>query len=181
MRITMSMRLPKGKSKVYRLLFCLLLFAYFPPALAVEEQSDVVFSPKLQKAYFEIQKLRLPAARELIDEERVVNAENPFIAYLDSYADLHYLLIAEDRSRYKVFTQQQEKRLDQVGRLRRSRPTNDYSRPTSACILHLPSSNSAMRLAAPGRSSSPTGFWKITERNFRHLPLPSNHWASSTC
>lgn len=101
------------------LLFCLLLCQ---PALAVEEQNDVVFSPKLQKAYFEIQKLRLPAARALIDDQRDETPDNPFIAYLDSYADLHYLLIAEDRARYKVFTQQQDKRLDHVGKLSEKSP-----------------------------------------------------------
>lgn len=118
MGITMSRRYSESKYTAHRLLLCLLLSTFFVlSAWAGQEQSDVVFSPKLQKAYFEIQKLRLPAARELIEDERAVNAENPFIGYLDSYADLHYLLIAEDRSRYKVFTQQQEKRLDQVGKL----------------------------------------------------------------
>ncbi len=123
MHITMSSRYPEGKSAAHKLLQYLLLFTFFcQPASAADEQSDVIFSPKLQKAYFEIQKLRLPAARELIDDERATAPGNPFIAYLDSYADLHYLLIAEDRSRYKVFTQQQEKRLDEVGKLSEKSP-----------------------------------------------------------
>lgn len=118
MCITMSRSYSEVRYAVFRLLLCLLLYPSFArPASAADEQSDVTFSPKLQKAYFEIQKLRLPAARELIDDERAINAANPFIAYLDSYADLHYLLIAEDRSRYKIFTQQQDKRLDLVGKL----------------------------------------------------------------
>ncbi|WP_229212963.1 tetratricopeptide repeat protein [Dyadobacter soli] len=111
------------KYAAFRLLMCLLLFLLTSrPVSAIDEQSDVIFSPKLQKAYFEIQKLRLPAARELIDDERAINAANPFIAYLDSYADLHYLLIAEDRTRYKIFTQQQDKRLDLVGKLSEKSP-----------------------------------------------------------
>ncbi len=123
MRINMSRKYSEGKSTAHKLLLSLLLFTFFcRPAFAGEEQSDVVFSPKLQKAYFEIQKLRLPVARELIEDERAANAENPFITYLDSYADLHYLLITEDRSRYKVFTQQQDKRLDQVGKLSEKSP-----------------------------------------------------------
>ncbi|PSL28421.1 tetratricopeptide repeat protein [Dyadobacter jiangsuensis] len=123
MCITMSRSYSEVKYAGLRLLLCLLLISSIDrPALATDEQGDVVFSPKLQKAYFEIQKLRLPAARELIDDERAINADNPFIAYLDSYADLHYLLIAEDRSRYKIFTQQQDKRLDQVGKLSEKSP-----------------------------------------------------------
>lgn len=123
MRITMSRRYPQGKYAAYRALLCLLLFTFsLLPAFAGEEQGDVVFSPKLQKAYFEIQKLRLPAARDLIDDERATNAQNPFIPYLDSYADLHYLLIAEDRPRYKVFIQRQDKRLNQVGKLSEKSP-----------------------------------------------------------
>lgn len=123
MFITMSRSHSEVKIEVFRLLLCMLLIsAIARPALAIDEQGDVIFSPKLQKAYFEIQKLRLPAARELIDDERAANPDNPFISYLDSYADLHYLLIAEDRSRYKAFTQQQDKRLDQVGRLSEKSP-----------------------------------------------------------
>jgi tetratricopeptide (TPR) repeat protein len=123
MRITMSRRYSEGKYAAHSVMLCLLLFTFFcPPASAVDEQSDVIFSPKLQKAYFEIQKLRLPAARELIGDERASAPGNPFIAYLDSYADLHYLLIAEDRSRYKVFTQQQDKRLEEVGKLPEKSP-----------------------------------------------------------
>lgn len=123
MCITMSSSYSGAKYARFRLLMCLLLsLLFYRPVSASEEQSDVVFSPKLQKAYFEIQKLRLPAARELLDDERAVNPDNPFISYLDSYADLHYLLIAEDRPRYKAFTQQQDKRLDQVGKLSEKSP-----------------------------------------------------------
>ncbi|WP_229240132.1 hypothetical protein [Dyadobacter sp. SG02] len=119
----MSRNYSKDPYATFRLLLCLLLFPLLPQyTLAAEEQNDVVFSPKLQKAYFEIQKLRLPAARELIDDERAGNPDNPFIAYLDSYADLHYLLIAEDRSRYKVFIQQQDKRLELSGKLSEKSP-----------------------------------------------------------
>ncbi|MCE7059137.1 hypothetical protein [Dyadobacter sp. CY343] len=79
--------------------------------------ADIDFTPRLQKAYFEIQKLRLPAARKLIDIERKENPDNAFIQYLDNYADLHYLLIAEDKAAYKNLSAQESKRLDQVGKL----------------------------------------------------------------
>jgi tetratricopeptide (TPR) repeat protein len=80
-------------------------------------QTDVTFSPRLQKAYFEIQKLRLPAARELIDAERSSQKSNAFIPYLDNYADLHYLLISEDKKAYKTLSQQENVRLDAIGKL----------------------------------------------------------------
>ncbi len=123
MCITMSRSRWEVRYAGFRLLMFLLLCLLFPRAASAnDEQGDVVFSPRLQKAYFEIQKLRLPAARELIDDERALNADNPFIAYLDSYADLHYLLISEDRSRYKIFVQQQDNRLERVGRLPEKSP-----------------------------------------------------------
>lgn len=135
MRMNTTSSFPEIRFLAKTLCLCLLLVAFAGiRAVAAEEQADVVFSPKLQKAYFEIQKLRLPGARQLIDEERAVQAHNPFIAYLDSYADLHYLLIAEDKNRYKAFLQQQEARLESVGRLSEKSP---YKRMFQADIrLH---------------------------------------------
>ncbi|WP_031525491.1 hypothetical protein [Dyadobacter crusticola] len=77
----------------------------------------VDFTPKLQKAYFEIQKLRLPNARKLIDSERAGNVGNAFIPYLDNYADLHYLLISEDRASYKKLLALESRRLDIISKL----------------------------------------------------------------
>ncbi len=92
------------------------------PAWAEETAYEVKFTQKLQKAYFEIQKLRIQPARELIDEERKTNATNPFIQYLDNYADLHYLLISEDKSAYKAFIDKEELRLDVISNLPDSSP-----------------------------------------------------------
>ena len=83
---------------------------------------DVIFTPKLQKAYFEIQKLRLPSARALINAERSSEQTNAFIPYLDNYADLHYLLISEDKKAYKILSQKENLRLDAVGKLPDSSP-----------------------------------------------------------
>lgn len=123
MSLIMGRSNPEFKRQACRLFTgVLVLFFYCTSIRAEESQYDIIFSPKLQKAYFEIQKLRLPAARNLIEDERAVKPENPFISYLDSYADLHYLLISEDRSRYKLFTQQQDKRLAAVGNLSEKSP-----------------------------------------------------------
>lgn len=114
---------PEFKWRAVRQFTSILILLFSCSSVQAEEnQNDIIFSPKLQKAYFEIQKLRLPAARNLINDERAVKPENPFISYLDSYADLHYLLISEDRSRYKLFSQQQDKRLAAVGELSEKSP-----------------------------------------------------------
>ncbi|MCF0073059.1 tetratricopeptide repeat protein [Dyadobacter sp. CY261] len=120
--MTISRSYSKFKYWANLLLIHLFLSTICSIPVAAEEQNDVVFSPKLQKAYFEIQKLRLPAALELINDERATKPDNPFIAYLESYAELHYLLIAEDRNRYKIFVQAQDRRLDHVGNLSEKSP-----------------------------------------------------------
>jgi tetratricopeptide (TPR) repeat protein len=96
---------------------CIFMLLFAHAAVAEGPATDVIFSPRLQKAYFEIQKLRLPVARNLIDSERSQNSSNPFVPYLDSYADLHYLMISEDRAAYKTFINQEDKRLTSVGAL----------------------------------------------------------------
>lgn len=113
----------KRKYRAYLFLHSGLLFAGMilllltNTAAGESPEADVVFSPRLQKAYFEIQKLRLPVARNLIDSERAGQAPNAFIPYLDSYADLHYLLISEDKAAYKIFISQEDKRLTAIGTL----------------------------------------------------------------
>jgi tetratricopeptide (TPR) repeat protein len=92
------------------------------PSRAAESQYDVIFSPRLQKAYFEIQKLRLPAARQLIAAETSQQPSNAFIPYLENYADLHYLLISEDKTAYKKLSPKEEERLQNVGKLPDSSP-----------------------------------------------------------
>ncbi|MCE7039700.1 hypothetical protein [Dyadobacter sp. CY312] len=82
----------------------------------------VKFTPKLQRAYFEIQKLRIQTARNLIDEERKQNEDNVLIAYLDNYADLHYLMISEDKVAYKKLIEKEDSRLAAVGKLPDSSP-----------------------------------------------------------
>ncbi|MCE7066742.1 hypothetical protein LZG73_15690 [Dyadobacter sp. CY326] len=101
----------------FRLGPLLLLMTLVYPVKSDDLQYGVTFSPKLQKAYFEIQKLRLPAARSLLDSERNAQSNNAFLPYLDNYADLHYLLISEDKKAYKLLSQQEDSRLELVGKL----------------------------------------------------------------
>ena len=90
--------------------------------VANEGNYYVKFTPKLQRAYFEIQKLKLESARNLIDEERAANSENGFVEYLDNYADLHYLLISEDKAAYKKLVENEDLRLSKLNRLPDSSP-----------------------------------------------------------
>ncbi len=80
-------------------------------------ENRVDFTPRLQLAYFEIQKLRLDKARSLLDEERAQNADNGALVYLDNYADMYYLLISEDRSAYNTLSKKEDSRLNMLGSL----------------------------------------------------------------
>jgi hypothetical protein len=109
---------------IFRFLcFCFLLSCFIPYKVTADgADDDVRFTPKLQRAYFDIQKLRILPARALIDQERKIDPENAFIHYLDNYADLHYLLISEDKNAYKALIEKEDQRLAVVGKLQDSSP-----------------------------------------------------------
>jgi tetratricopeptide (TPR) repeat protein len=119
--LAMNNRLKRNLSRIDRMKLFLCLFvsliilASTNPAVA--EGSYVKFTPKLQRAYFEIQKLRIQTARNLIEEERELNKGNVLIAYLENYADMHYLMISEDRTAYKRLIEYEDVRLSAVGKL----------------------------------------------------------------
>jgi tetratricopeptide (TPR) repeat protein len=101
---------------------CICLCCFSIAVSAADQASTLRFTPKLQKAYFEIQKLRIDPARELINEERKQDPSNAFIHYLDNYADLHYLLISEDQNAYKTMVNKEEYRLNQLNQVPDSSP-----------------------------------------------------------
>ncbi len=70
------------------------------------------FSPRIQLAYFEVQKLRLDKARALLEEERKSNPDNGALIYVENYADMYYLLISEDRAAYNKLSKKEDERLD---------------------------------------------------------------------
>jgi tetratricopeptide (TPR) repeat protein len=105
----------------YPIVFTILLFLSSLQAKAADNH-DVRFTPKLQKAYFEIQKLRIEPARALINEERKADPDNAFITYLDNYADLHYLLISEDKNAFKEWSKREDSRLIDLTKLSNSSP-----------------------------------------------------------
>ena len=108
----------KIKNIFNQLLILSLLILSASSAFAIQTKAyEVKFTPRLQRAYFEIQKLRLQSARTLIDEERSLNEANGLIPYLDNYADLHYLLISEDKAAYKKLSEKEEQRLAAIDNL----------------------------------------------------------------
>lgn len=110
---------PLKKLKIFKLTLALFFCTLF---VGKAMASHVIFSQKLQKAYFEIQKLRIEPARALIDEERKADPENAFITYLDNYADLHYLLISEDKNAFKEWSKKEDSRLLDLTKLSNSSP-----------------------------------------------------------
>ena len=108
--------------KISRFLIILFFLLLNHTLKAEEATNDVIFTPKLQKAYFEIQKLRIESARDLINEERKINPDNGLIQYLDNYADLHYLLISEDKSAFKAWSKNEDLRLAALAKLPNASP-----------------------------------------------------------
>lgn len=82
----------------------------------------MLFTPRLQLAYFEIQKLRLDKARTLIAAEKLHNPGNGAIHYVENYADMYYLLISEDRSAYNSWSKKEDVRLNALTALPESSP-----------------------------------------------------------
>jgi tetratricopeptide (TPR) repeat protein len=89
----------------------LVVFFWCHQARANDSEMERVFTPRLQLAYFEIQKLRLDKARALLNQERKQDPTNGALAYLDNYADMYYLLISENRSAYNLLADKVNKRL----------------------------------------------------------------------
>lgn len=108
--------------KISRFLTVLFLLLLSHNIRAQEAINDVIFTAKLQRAYFDIQKLKIESARELIDEERKINPANGLIPYLDNYADLHYLLISEDKAAFKAWSKNEDLRLAALAKLPNTSP-----------------------------------------------------------
>jgi predicted negative regulator of RcsB-dependent stress response len=104
------------------LLVSLLLVSRVRAAEGEAGEAAFYFSPRLQQAYAEIQKLRLDSARRLLEQERARQPGNGVLHYLDNYADLHYLLLSEDKAAYTRLSGQQEVRLAALARLPESSP-----------------------------------------------------------
>lgn len=81
---------------------------------AEEADKDFLFSPRLQVAYFDIQKLKIDRARGLLAQERAFDPTNGSLLYLENYADMYYLLISEDKAAYNTLVKKEDVRLNQL-------------------------------------------------------------------
>ncbi len=109
-------------TKLFKVSLLALFFLSYGFLQAADVDSRLEFTPRLQLAYFEIQKLRLDKARALLDQERIQNPDNGALIYLDNYADMYYLLISEDKAAYDKLSVKEDTRLDALARLPESSP-----------------------------------------------------------
>ncbi|MCY7352287.1 MAG: hypothetical protein LH606_16755 [Cytophagaceae bacterium] len=96
--------------------FSLTLFAFGARA------ADFTLTPTLRQAYAEINKLKLQNGRALLARE----PRNGISLYLTDYADMLYLLVAEDRRAYGILSKQEDERLKQIRRLDPNSPWNRF-------------------------------------------------------
>ncbi len=89
---------------------------------AQKSAATVELSPSLQKAYFDIQKLKLDDARISIQEAKIKVPNNLFVEYLENYADIHALLITENKKNYNSYLTNTEIRQQRLERLPKNTP-----------------------------------------------------------
>ncbi len=83
---------------------------------------DFDWTPGLRQAYADINKLKLQAGRAQLARE----PRNGIGLYLTDYADLLYLLVAEDRAAYDQLEDAEDERLRQVRRLDANSPWSRF-------------------------------------------------------
>lgn len=84
--------------------------------------TDFDLTPTLRQAYADISKLKLQNGRALLARE----PRNGIALYLTDYADMLYLLVAEDRQAYETLSKLEDERLKQIRRLDPNSPWNRF-------------------------------------------------------
>lgn len=100
-----------------------------PPVRVAQEavgneagNSDFAWSPQHRQAYADINKLKLTSGRALLAQA----PRNGIGLYLADYADLLYLLVAEDRAAYNRLEAEEDNRLKQLRRMDPDSPWNRF-------------------------------------------------------
>lgn len=101
----------------YFLRICCFLILLAFPAKSDDLPAGYFFSGELQEAYHLIQQLKIQKAQQIILRQKQLNNKNGVIPYLENYADLHYLLLSEDKKAYTAFIQQAENRYNIISGL----------------------------------------------------------------
>lgn len=87
--------------------------------------NDFDFTPNLQKAYFEVFKLKLITSQKLIAAEK---PSNPFKIYISNYIDMIEVLNSDSEAAYEKFVNQEGKRLESIEQLNTHSPYNRFLR-----------------------------------------------------
>ena len=115
-----------------------LLLAGFAPPQAAPEVAPLAatepLTPTSHRAYAEVLKLRLDAARALLRPELAAAPHNPAPLLVANCADFVELVISQDASRYEALTDRQEANLDALDDAPAS-ALRDYAR--AEMTLHL--------------------------------------------
>lgn len=96
---------------------CCLLVLFSNPAQSDTPAAGYFFSKELQEAYHLIQHLKINKANQILRNQQELNPSNGVIPYLENYADLHYLLLSEDKNAYSKFSQQADNRYNFINSL----------------------------------------------------------------
>lgn len=120
------------------LLSALALTGFAPPQAAAPEAAPLAaiepLTPASHRAYAEVLKLRLDAARALLRPELAANPHSPAPLLVANCADFVELVISQDASRYEALTDSQEAHLDALDDAPAS-ALRDYAR--AEMTLHL--------------------------------------------
>ncbi|MDF7816794.1 tetratricopeptide repeat protein [Runella sp. MFBS21] len=106
---------------ILRFPFMICLVVLFQSVFA----NDFDFTPNLQKAYFEVFKLKLPTSQKLIAAEK---PSNPFKIYLSNYIDMIEVLNSDSEAAYERFVNKEGKRLEFIEQLNQNSPYNRFLR-----------------------------------------------------
>ena len=83
------------------------------------QATDFVFTPNLQKAYSDVQKLRMQSARFLLAKESNANGLK---LYVENYAEIVTLLVSEDQAQFQKWKSNEDKRLNALADLEEKSP-----------------------------------------------------------
>jgi len=92
-----------------------MIFPY--AARSGDPSANYLFTSELREAYQYIQQLKINPARQILSQYKQQKKNKGVVAYLENYADMHYLLLSEDKDYYNKFAQNADTRFNLLGTL----------------------------------------------------------------
>lgn len=96
---------------------CAFLVLISCPVWSANPSASYQFTSELQHAYELIQQLKITPARAILTQYKQNKTQNGVVPYLDNYADLHYLLISEDKDYYTRYSRNADERYNLLNSL----------------------------------------------------------------